>query len=61
MSTLRSAMVCYPRIIPHPHANLIPATSSTAAPSAYAPSDTDPYCSGYEGDDELEPDSISWR
>ena len=48
-------------IVPHPHADLILATSSTAAPSAYAPSDADPYDSGYEGDDEWEPNSISWR
>ena len=41
--------------------NLILATGITAAPSAYAASDTDPYDSGYEGDDEREADSVSWR
>ena len=46
-------------IASHPYANLILATSSTAAPSAYAPSDTDPYDSGYEGDDKWEPDPTS--
>ena len=48
-------------IIPQVYANLILATSSTAAPSAYATSDADPYDSGYEGDDEWESDSSSWR
>ena len=44
---------------PHPPADLILANSSTAAPSAYAASNTDPYDSGYEGDDEREPNPLT--
>ena len=49
------------KTVTHAHADLILATSNTAAPGALASSDTDPYDSGYEGDDEREPDSFSWR